>query len=101
MIIRCEIKIRPESRKRIETRLCSVSEDEDILTFKITSKVLKKLDKMKTEIKRDIGSIERESLKFFLESVKKELNDRFPSFSASVDYSGRLPQLSVREDGRI
>ena len=46
-------------------------------------------------------STEQEALKFFLESVKKELNDEFPSFSASVDYSGRLPQLHIRENGKI
>ena len=39
MIIRCEVKIRPESRKRIEARLCSISEDEDVLIFNITSKM--------------------------------------------------------------
>lgn len=39
MIIRCEVKIRPESRERIEAKLCSISKDEDVLIFNITSKM--------------------------------------------------------------
>ncbi len=35
MIIRCELNIRPESLKRIEAKLCSISEDEDVLTLHI------------------------------------------------------------------
>lgn len=35
MILSYEVKIRPESIKRIEEKLCSVSEDEDVLSFNI------------------------------------------------------------------
>lgn len=45
--------------------------------------------------------IEREALELFLESVNKELNTTFSIFYSSVDYSGRLPQLAIREDGEI
>ncbi len=54
-----------------------------------------------TTIKKDIFFAEREALKSFLESAKDELNDKFASFSASVDYSARLPQLHIRENGKI
>lgn len=54
-----------------------------------------------TAIKKDLPHIEREALKSFLESAKDALNDKFASFSASVDYSARLPQLHIRENGKI
>lgn len=49
----------------------------------------------------DILHAERGALKLFLASVETEFNSEFPSFSASVDYSGRLPQLHIRENGKI
>ncbi len=52
-------------------------------------------------VKKDMAHIEQEALKLFLESVKKEFNDEFSFFSAFVDYSARLPQLSVRENGKL
>ena len=54
-----------------------------------------------TGIKIDIAHIEYEALKFYLNSVKQEINDRFSIFNASVDNSARLPQLSIRENGKI
>ncbi len=54
-----------------------------------------------TIVKKDVVSIEQEALTFFLESVKKELNDELSFFSASVDYSARLPQLRIRENGEL
>ena len=54
-----------------------------------------------TIVKKDVISIEREALKFFLESVKKEFNDEFSFLSASVDCSARLPQLRIRENGEL
>jgi len=35
MMISCELYVRPESVKRIEDKLCSISEDEDVLSFSI------------------------------------------------------------------
>ena len=52
-------------------------------------------------VKNDMIHIEREALKLFLESVKKELNAEFSFFSASVDYSAKVPQLSIQENGKI
>jgi hypothetical protein len=54
-----------------------------------------------TGIKIDVAHIEHEALKFYLSSVKQEINDRFNIFNASVDNSARLPQLSIREKGKI
>ena len=45
---------------------------------------------------------EREAVKLFLLSVEAEFNMAFsPSFSSSVDFSARLPQLRIRENGEI
>lgn len=52
-------------------------------------------------VNMDIAHIEREALKLFLASVETEFNAEFISFSASLDYSGRLPQLHIRENGKI
>ena len=54
-----------------------------------------------TGIKIDIAHVEREALKFYLNSIKREINDGFSIFNASVDNSARLPQLSIRENGKI
>jgi len=35
MILISQFSIRPESRKRIEEKICSISEDEDVLSFHI------------------------------------------------------------------
>lgn len=52
--------------------------------------------------KDDILQAEREAVKLFLISVEQEFNMAFsPSFSSSVDFSGRLPQLRIRENGEI
>jgi len=52
-------------------------------------------------IEIDVTHIEHEALRLFLDSVKREFNNRFSLFSASVDISGRLPQLTIREDGKL
>ncbi|MGB7531826.1 MAG: hypothetical protein WA977_02455 [Halobacteriota archaeon] len=52
-------------------------------------------------VKKDVVHIEREALKLFLASVENEFNNEFSFFSASVDYSARLPQLIIRENGKI
>ena len=44
---------------------------------------------------------EREAVKLFLSSIEQEFNSEFVAFSAIVDYSARLPQLVVREIGKI
>ncbi len=49
----------------------------------------------------NILQAEREAVKLFLISVEQEFNNEFASFSAVVDYSGRLPQLHIRENGKI
>ena len=49
----------------------------------------------------DLLQAEREAMKLFLDSVTNEFNSEFASFSSIVDYSGRLPQLVVREIGKI
>ena len=54
-----------------------------------------------TTVNMDIAHIEREAVKLFLASVETEFNSEFSMFSMVVDYSGRLPQLHIREDGRI
>lgn len=51
--------------------------------------------------KDDVAQAEREALKLFLVSVQREFNKEFSSFSASVDFSARVPQLHIREDGKI
>ena len=43
MIIQCEFNIRPESAKRIETDLCSISEDEGVLSFNFKEKEREKM----------------------------------------------------------
>jgi len=49
-----------------------------------------------TAVKRESDEeIEREALEFFLDSVQKELNDRFPLFSSFVSHSRSLPQLII------
>jgi len=49
-----------------------------------------------TAVKRKSDEeIEREALEFFLDSVQKELNERFPSFSAFVSHSRSFPQLVI------
>ena len=55
----------------------------------------------KTVIKKDLSLTEQEALKLFLLSVKDEVDDKFSSFSASVDRSARVPQLHIRENGKI
>ena len=50
-----------------------------------------------TAIKKDLAHTEHEALKFFLDSVKKKLNNKFSTFSASVSNSGEIPQLQIRE----
>ena len=52
---------------------------------------------MSTAVQIDTVNIEREALKFFLASVKKELNNEFSFFYASVSNSGQIPQLQIRE----
>ena len=54
-----------------------------------------------TIVKKDVVSVEQEALKFFLESVKKEFNDGFSFFAASIDHSAKLPQLRIRENGKL
>lgn len=54
-----------------------------------------------TIVKKDLVSVEREALNFFLESVKKELNDEFSFFAASVDHSAKFPQLRILENGKL
>ena len=45
---------------------------------------------------------EKEAVKLFLISVEQEFNMAFsPSFSASTDFSARLPQIHIRENGKI
>ena len=44
---------------------------------------------------------EREAMKLFLASVETEFNAEFSMFSMVVDCSGRLPQLHIRENGKI
>lgn len=41
--------------------------------------------------------IEADSLLHYLESVASKINERFSSFHASVDKSGKVPQLHNRE----
>ena len=60
---------------------------------------MKKKD-TKTE-EDDTLAAEREAVYLFLTSVETEFNVTFSSFSASVDGSGRLPQLHIRENGKI
>lgn len=38
MIIKYELNIRPESIKRIESKLCSIGEDEDVISLNIVRK---------------------------------------------------------------
>ena len=54
-----------------------------------------------TETGDDLLAAEREALSLFLASVENEFNNEFSSYSVSVDYSGRLPQLHIRENGKI
>ena len=50
----------------------------------------------------DLLQAEREAVKLFLLSAEAEFNMAFsPHFSASVDFSARLPQIHVRENGKI
>ena len=37
MLIKCEFKIRPEALERIEGKLCSISEDEDVVMFSLSN----------------------------------------------------------------
>jgi hypothetical protein len=39
--------------------------------------------------------IEYEALEFFLSSVQREANERFPSVSAFVSHAGSIPQLVI------
>ena len=61
---------------------------------------MKKKDTM-TGTEDDLLVAEREALSLFLASVENEFNNEFSSYSVSVDYSGRLPQLHIRENGKI
>lgn len=54
-----------------------------------------------TRIEEDVLAAEREAVKLFLSSVEQEFNSEFGAFTATVDYSARLPQLVVREIGKI
>ena len=49
----------------------------------------------------DTVQAEREAVKLFLISIESEFNTSFASFTASVDYSAHLPQLHIRENGKI
>lgn len=51
--------------------------------------------------KEDVAHIEREAVKLFLLSAEKEFNAKFRMFSMVVDCSGRLPQLHIREEGKL
>lgn len=46
--------------------------------------------------RQTLEQIERQALLLFLESVRKEFNTSFSTYSATVDNSANLPQLSVR-----
>ena len=80
MILKCELNIRPDSLKRIEEKISSLSADEDVLSL-------------------NLSHSEREALQLFLLSIKDQVKIKFPAFSASVDQSALLPQLHIREDG--
>jgi len=48
--------------------------------------------------KRTDEQIETDCLLPYLESVASEINEPFSSFHASVDKSGLIPQLHIREN---
>lgn len=49
----------------------------------------------------DLLQAEREAVKLFLFSVVSEFNSEFTEFSAILDSSAGLPQIHVRENGKI